>query len=71
MPPREEGNSPEMHVNKKVRTDEVPPLVLTQDNIDPVITQNSAVPDVPIPVESLPRREPNLLDSNLLDTPIY
>jgi hypothetical protein len=74
MPPREEGDSSEMHVNKRGRTDELPPLALTQGNdphnSEPVITRSSAVPHVPILVEPLPRREPIRICSNLLDSTV-
>ncbi len=53
MPPREEGDSPEMHVNKRGRTDEVPLLALATGTD---VSGGSVIPKVvPIPAEPFPR----------------
>jgi hypothetical protein len=66
MPPREEGDSPEMHVSKRGRTDEVPLLALAP-GID--VHGADAVPeDVPIPAEPFPRRRPITLEAQVLDS---
>ncbi len=67
---REEGDSPELHALKKVKTDEVTPLALTQFGEEPVITQSSAVLYRAIPVEPLPRRDAIILDSTVLNSTV-
>jgi hypothetical protein len=67
MPPREEGDSPEMHVNKRGRTDEVPLLALAQGN-EGHISVPAIVTHVPIPAEPFPRREPANLNVPVLDS---
>jgi hypothetical protein len=69
MPSREEGDSPEMHVNKRGRTDEVPLLTLTQrnesHNSDPVVNLHA---NVPIPEEPFPRGQLIVLNAPVLDS---